>query len=452
MARTCPRDGEVLQETAGVLASETSAFVCPKCGGVQADWLAAQALFTSLNLTLADLQVAVAKSEGRPGAPPPMPCPACAAGQLKPFRLKGVELDLCTECGATWFDRSELSRISSGRLGKSLATQAPMRANEKVIGVFEMLWDCPYCDGKGLLGASNRFCPQCGAAQDADRRYFPPPGAEVASNHAFDGADVLCPACNTPNGAKAIHCRQCGSPLDGSAKVLQVADRRGAAPMAARAPTAQKRKVWPWVLGGLLATACAFFGVAVLWTKPADAVVKAHSWSRHIDIEEMRALSDSAWCDSMPIDAYSVSRSREQRSTNRIPDGQTCSTRDVDRGNGTFERRQECTTRYRVEPVYDQRCRYTINRWGVARTLNASGQGLLEAPQWPAVPLTRSGLMLGAERVGARRESYEVSFEGPKHESWSCTVPTEKWQALRDGETRSVKVSVMLGSIDCSSL
>ena len=84
--------------------------------------------------------------------------------------------------------------------------------------------------------------------------------------------------------------------------------------------------------------------------------------------------------------------------------------------------------------------------------LNATGQGLLEAPQWPAVSLGRTGLMLGAEREGARREEYEVTFDGPKHEAWSCKVPVEKWQALRDGETRTVKVSVLLGSIDCGSL
>ncbi len=453
MARTCPRDQETLQETAGVLGNETSAFVCPKCAGVQADWSAAQALFTSLNLTLADLQVAVQKAEARPGAAAPMPCPSCDAGQLKPFRVKGVELDLCTDCGATWFDRSELSRITNGKLGKALPTQAaPPKANEKIIGVFEMWWDCGYCETKGLLGASNRHCPQCGAAQDAERRYFPPPGQEVASNHAFDGADVLCPACNTPNGAKAVHCRQCGSPLDGSANVVQVADRGSAAPVAAAGAGPKKKRWWPWVVAAAMALMCTVCGITVFWTKPSEAVVKAHSWSREIDIEQMQARSDSSWCDSLPSDAYGVSRHREQRSTKRIPDGQTCSTRDVDRGNGTFERRQECSTKYREEPVYDTRCNFTVNRWGVGRTVKAAGQGLAVAPQWPAVNLPRTGSTLGAEREGARREKYELTFEGPTHENWLCEVPAQKWSSYRDGEKRTVKVSVILGTIACEEL
>lgn len=455
MARTCPRDGATLQQTAGVFGHETSAFSCPKCGGVQADWAVAQSLFASLNLTLSELQAAVKKAEAVPGRTDPMPCPACSNGQLKPFRVKGVELDLCADCGATWFDRSELSRITKGRLGGTHAEIAApaLQANERVVGVYEMLWDCAYCDTKGLLGASNRFCPQCGAAQDADRRYFPPPGKEVASNHAFDGADVTCPACSTPNGVKAVHCRQCGSPLDGSVSVTQLTDRGSPAPAAmALASSTGRRRKWPWVVGVVGAMLVSFCGVAKFWTKSANATVTSHRWSRSIDVEGMAARPDSSWCDSMPSDAYGVSRHREQRSTNRIPDGQTCSTRDVDRGNGTFERRQECTTKYREEPVYDDRCTYTVNRWQTIRTLNSAGQGLAMEPVWPAVKLGALGSCLGCEREGPRHESYELTLEGPKHEPWSCKIPASKWQSLHDGESHEVKVSVILGSVDCSSL
>ena len=94
-------------------------------------------------------------------------------------------------------------------------------------GIFEMLWDCGFCDTKQLLGKTNRYCPSCGAPQDETKRYFPPPGKEkeVVANTTFDGVDVKCPACGTPNGAKANNCKHCGSPLNEAAAVKQLAER-----------------------------------------------------------------------------------------------------------------------------------------------------------------------------------------------------------------------------------
>ena len=30
---------------------------------------------------------------------------------------------------------------------------------------YEMMWDCPYCGTKHLLGLTHRHCPNCGAAR-----------------------------------------------------------------------------------------------------------------------------------------------------------------------------------------------------------------------------------------------------------------------------------------------
>ena len=30
-------------------------------------------------------------------------------------------------------------------------------------GFFEMLWDCDHCGQQGLLGKTQRHCPECGA-------------------------------------------------------------------------------------------------------------------------------------------------------------------------------------------------------------------------------------------------------------------------------------------------
>jgi hypothetical protein len=431
--------------------------VCVKCAGVQAEWKVAQGFFTSLGLSLADLQTMVRQAQGRPRRSEPLHCTACEKGAMHPLVHKGVELDLCEHCGAAWFDRGELGRLSAGKLGAGLKEGQVAGESSRSVGVFEMFWDCQYCDTKALLGKSNRFCPNCGAQQAAEARYFPPPGQEVAANTEYDGADKACPACQTPNGAKAHNCRNCGSPLDGAGEVGRVADRSSGAPKGpakaapASAPAKGKSK-WPWVVGGAVLVAISCCLVSMFWTKNEQLTVVRHEWERTIDVETMKAVSDSAWCDSMPGGAYAVSRSREQRSTKRIPDGETCTTRDVDRGDGTFERKQDCRPKYREEPVYDDKCSFTIDRWVKARTEKAAGQGVSPEPRWPEVRLSRTGSMLGAEREGARTETYRLVLKGKDGKQHDCRVPAAKWAQVKDGLSKEIPVTVIGGIPECDKL
>jgi hypothetical protein len=190
----------------------------------------------------------------------------------------------------------------------------------------------------------------------------------------------------------------------------------------------------------------------MFWTKDVGVTVTSHSWERTIDIERMTAVNESAWCDSMPSGAYSVSRSREQRSTREIPDGQTCTTRDVDRGDGTFERKQECRTKYRSEPVYDDRCHFTIDRWKVARTARAAGQGVQPAPNWPPVGQLRLGSSLGSEREGSRNEKYTLSLLGDDKETYTCSLASAKWNAVADGHKKVIPIGVITKSPECDKL
>lgn len=442
----CPRDSTPLTQTADVFGPGTKALVCRTCNGVMADWETAQKFFTSIGLSLTDLQTLIKFAANKPRTTEPLQCTSCGKAALNPLVHKGVELDLCSSCGTAWFDRGELQRISKGTLGKAVGTTAPQSG--QVVGVYEMWWDCSHCDTKGLLGASNRFCPNCGAQQDAASRYFPPAGKETASNHEFDGADVSCPACNTPNGAKAHNCRNCGSPLDGSEKVATVADRSSNAP---KKPVAVKRKLpWLWILGGIVGLVLLCCGVSMFWTKDLPLTVTSHSWERTIAIETMSAVSDSAWCDSMPSGAYGVSRRREERSTKKIPDGEECSTRDVDRGNGTFERRRECKPKYREEPVYDDRCYFTVDRWTVSRTERATGTGT--DCEWPVVGALRGGSSLGAERQGAKGEKYELSLKGEDGKTYSCKLPEAKWRTVADGLKKVIPVGVITSAPECDKL
>jgi hypothetical protein len=192
--------------------------------------------------------------------------------------------------------------------------------------------------------------------------------------------------------------------------------------------------------------------VSMFWTKDVGVTVTSHTWERSIDIERLTAVSEDAWCDSMPSGAYSVSRSREQRSTKQIADGQTCSTRDVDRGDGTFERKQECRTKYREEPIFDDRCHFTIDRWKVNRAVKANGNGLSPAPDWPEVRLSRSGNSLGSERAGSKHETYTLSLKGDDKKTYNCTLNQTRWSAVEDGRKKIIPIGVITGAADCDKL
>lgn len=334
--------------------------------------------------------------------------------------------------------------------------------------VFEMLWDCSSCGTNALLGKSQRRCPNCGAPQDPTKRYFPKPGEEVAlDGHRFEGADWVCGACTTPNGAAAAFCQNCGNPKDGNQQVRFQPDRilqggalvetanaavGGASTKTAsttNAATKPKSKAL-LLIAAAIALVVVVVAVLLLWKKDVTVDVMAHTWKRAVDIERYEAVRESAWCDSMPGGAYNVHRSRERRSTRQIADGQTCHDRQVDRGDGTFVVKTECQTKYRSEPIYDDKCSFDVDRWHKVRDEIAQG-GLLQQPAWPQ-PRLQLGSGRGAERTGARSERYTVQLRdaqsGKTHE---CDYDEAKWRSIADRSRHKIKVR-LIGTAVCDSL
>ncbi|MBM4280757.1 MAG: zinc ribbon domain-containing protein [Deltaproteobacteria bacterium] len=322
---------------------------------------------------------------------------------------------------------------------------------------FEMLWDCSSCGTTGLLGKSQRRCPNCGAPQDPTRRYFPKPGEAVeVKGHSFVGADWSCAACSTPCGAAASFCVNCGNPKDGNVAVATKADRivkDGAVVAPSPSPSSAAPRSTPAWLKAALAAFVAVVVVVLalfLWKKDATVDVTAHRWTREIDVERFDAVRDDAWCDALPAGAYNVSRHRAVRTTRRIPDGQDCHDRNVDKGDGTFVVKKECTTKYREEPVYDDRCAFDVDRWRVVRTAQASG-ALVPLPAWPVLRLA-STAGRGAERAGARRESYVLVLRdarsGKTHE---CAYAEDRWRGVADASRHTIKVRGLGGAV-CDTL
>ncbi len=348
-------------------------------------------------------------------------------------------------------------------------------AGEKI---YEMLWDCEYCGTRKLLGKTHRHCPNCGATQDPNRRYFPEEADKVAvTDHIYYGADRVCPFCKTPNGAKSTFCGNCGGSLDGSKEVERKIDPNlaTASQQNSNQPNSnsdsnlafkdskwikahEKTPKWvKWMLGGGTSGILGFLLVGVLWTESVKIHVTKHEWERAIAIEQFQPVSESEWCDSMPSEAYSVTRSREVRSYNQVADGEDCSTVRTDRGDGTYSESESCTTRYRDEPVYDSKCYYKIDKWAFDRNAEAKGIGLEVTPYWP-VPSYREcvSTSLGCERLGNRSEKYLVHFEesegetkGEKHD---CEFDETKWKSYQPTVLYKVEKSVIFNFITCDSI
>jgi hypothetical protein len=170
-------------------------------------------------------------------------------------------------------------------------------------------------------------------------------------------------------------------------------------------------------------------------------------------IESFLPREESTWCDSMPGDGYNVSTRREQRDTRRIPDGEDCTVRRIDNGDGTFSEREECVPRYREEPVYDDRCYYTVNRWGYSRSIISNGSGLSQAPYWAQMSLARStGNGLGGEREAGRAERYVLVLSGADGQQYECEVEFDFWQGAREETAWTVEINVLSGLPNCDTL
>jgi hypothetical protein len=316
---------------------------------------------------------------------------------------------------------------------------------EESQGFFEMLWDCEFCDARGLLGKSQRYCANCGAPQNPAKRYFPKEGEQRrVDGHLYEGADRTCPACSAPQSAKARNCTHCGSVLDGAAEVRGVVD----APAARAAPARprRRRRIWLYVVLGL-----ALVAVAIWWrcirTQDAQVTVAGHHWARSIAIEEFNERQEEAWRNEVPAEAsFPVCHDR-QRSTRKVEDGEECHTERRDKKDGTFEQVKKCTPKYRQEPVMDSYCRFTVRRWKAVDEVKASGTGL--SPAWPtSAPPGDTPATLGAKRQGKRTETLTLDFG----DHGRCDVSDAVWRKYTDGQRLKVEVRASSGDVACSSL
>jgi len=317
---------------------------------------------------------------------------------------------------------------------------AAMQERTESRGFYEMLWDCEYCEAKGLLAKSQRHCAQCGGKQNPDKRYFPKEGEERrVDGHKYEGSDRTCPACSAPQSAAAHNCTHCGAPLDGAAEVRGVVT-----PVAPKPPRSYRTLL---IVLGVIVLAIVAIWYFFIRTKDATMTVAAHRWERAIAIEEFAERDEHAWRNEVPADASMVTCHRKQRSTKQVEDGETCKDEKVDRKDGTFEVVRKCRPKYRSEPVEDDWCAFRVRRWHAVDTVKASGDGTAAA--WPAqgVPAADVPATLGARRAGPRTEALILDFGKQR-----CEVKDAVWRKYADGQKVKVEVRARSGKIVCDSL
>ncbi len=320
--------------------------------------------------------------------------------------------------------------------------------------VYEMVWDCRYCGANKLLGLTHRHCPNCGAQQDPNARYFPADHEKVAvQNHEFVGVDVQCRYCGGASSKRAHNCGQCGGPLVEGAAVQPLAQTQIQPLAAAAATAAPRRATWTVVLPILVLLSVAVVVVAVLWKRPQQFVVASHTWRRAINVERLGLSRESAWCSELPVAATQVSRHRERHGSTKVHDGQDCHAQKKDRGDGTFKEEQVCTPKFKEEPIYEEKCDYAVLKWSQLRQDAAEGATVADAPHWPAVTLASSGCSApGCERQGTRSETYTVVFKDQAGETYRCDVAESDWSSFADGKRYSGKLRALVNSLACDSL
>jgi hypothetical protein len=314
---------------------------------------------------------------------------------------------------------------------------------------YEMMWDCEFCGSAKLLGKSHRYCPNCGAAQDPEKRYFPPENEKVAvEDHEFVGADKVCPSCDAANSAKAACCTNCGSPIDGSKSVQLKSDLGEKKPEPDEAKPLKKSKM-PLIIG-IIVVLVLICGVISMLTESKDVVVDGHSWSRSIDLERYQTVQENDWQDQVPIKGITSVCVDKERSTKQVEDGQECKTVKADNGDGTYSESEQCSTKYKEVPVYDRWCTYKIDKWKLETTKKETGVDL--EPKWPTINIqTCDVTRIGCERQGSKVEDYVIKLKDPEGELHDCSFPMDKWKTITVGTTKTMEFNMVTGGIDCST-
>ena len=174
--------------------------------------------------------------------------------------------------------------------------------------------------------------------------------------------------------------------------------------------------------------------VVVLLPKAEMMKVSELSWTRRIEIEEYKTISESGW--NLPAGARIIYKGREIKSYIKVLDHYETQTANPNSPTISAEQGEKKIPVYRNDPVYATKYYYTIERWKYARTEVVSG--LNDEPYWPELSLSDK------EREGKRTQNYSVklysTLDGKKTEK-SYSISYDLWQQLKLNDEIIITVS-----------
>jgi hypothetical protein len=336
----------------------------------------------------------------------------------------------------------------------------------KRIRIIEGTWNCSSCGTKGIP-ARHKKCPHCNNPRELTGKEseFDFGGTDAATGKSLRegvtdekalelanaGADWFCAYCGASNRGDQPICKNCRAERTTDAQALEEETDPGLPPPPRATPAKRTlRTVGMVLLGGLFFFCCGGTLLLGFWasrTHDYTGQVASTEWKRTVYQERFTPVTLEGWRDElrvqpprMPVNGTGevagvqnirgcVSR---QRGTRKVADGtervcttktrkvacgteEKCSTRD--KGNGfkeeicedvakyCSESYEDCRneTRYRDEPVYDQKCSYDTYQWKEVDRRELSGQDN-EPPRWPE-------LSVGPADRLRREERYTVHIE-----------------------------------------
>lgn len=344
------------------------------------------------------------------------------------------------------------------------------------------LWDCPACGTKGVRG-DVYTCPNCGRVRADDVKFYLPADAVEVTDAAGiaaakAGADWQCDYCGNLNAAGSASCEKCSAPRGSKQrdthKYEQAAAPRSAAEAAAApgeavsppaaAPPRRRSWVVPAVIVGVLALLVGL-GIWLFAPRESLATISGKSWERSLRVEAYGPQQAQDWAASVPAEAYDRqcrtavrsyvpvqvgTRTEQQQQCQRVAVGEEqyeCGV--VDLGNGRFEQ-QMCTRTlyedqcewvavevpvYVQQPIYDNYCTYTVDRWAYVRTETAGERDT--EPYWPAVEYAQNE----REQEGGRQENYIVYIVDANERTWEYVTDLATWQQFSRGQQVALKVT-----------
>lgn len=341
--------------------------------------------------------------------------------------------------------------------------------------IIEGLWDCPYCDQKGI-GGLTKSCPNCGHPQDEGTKFYLGSekrvlDKETAKNYG-KGADWTCSYCGSNNRCTLSECANCGGSREESSGDYFTNQKKTQGIVANPAPkkelNVKSETPWPILLRRKILmkrlsiiAAIVVLLLAVFWPKNVTAVVQDKNWDRSIDVEVYKTVKESDW--SVPAGGREYDHKQEIHHYNHVVDhyesvdvqksrevldGYDSHTEYSDNGDGTFTSHTVQTPRYRTEyyteteqrpvyrddPIYQTKYYYEIERWVVHHTVDTDGKA--DEPYWGEVVLE------DGQREGSRREKYQVSFETKKGKVYEKEFSLEEWNRFRIGDKKKLVIQV----------